>query len=192
MQAAQLRGVLVHSHFKQLSALTVERCGRDAAALFAEPVISHGNGATETAVAWYASVEGPVVDLPSLDATAHMAAENALRQSMARLKPALDDREFGAALHACLNLPSLDDVLLVGGQPVLVNWGFVPEETGLATAQRERQFAGALGSVVPGLPLPPLEVDTLGPASVSGIIDASFRRSLNRNSTVSPLRSMAR
>jgi len=171
LQAAQVRGVPVHSHFKNLSVLITERCGRDAAALFAEPVISHGNGAAETTVAWYASVEGPVTDLPSLDATARMAAENALRQSIARLKPALDDSELGAALHACLNLPSLGDVLLVGGQPVLVNWGFVPEETGLATAQRERQFAGALGAIAPNLPLPPLDVGTLGPAAIPGIAE---------------------
>lgn len=104
----------------------IERlCGRDAASLFSEPVFPRGGG-TPNAVSWYGPREGAVTELLSFDEIARKPALERLQQRIAALRPALDDAKIGPFARAWLQVASAKDVLVVAGEPTLVNWGYVP------------------------------------------------------------------
>ena len=126
--------------------------GRDAASLFAEPVLPQGAGVSGSAISWYCAFDGAVVELNDIDEFARKPVVQKLSQRLEALAPALRDAEVGPSLKAWLNLSSMNDVLSVGGEPVLINWGFLPNEVTDAAGQADH-FARTIGRYAPALAL---------------------------------------
>ncbi len=142
-------GALAMDRYGALRDGLSEKVGEETARLFAEPVITRGNGVAPNSVSWYAAVGGDPVPLLSLDADARGGPEDLLRARLAALQPVLDDPEVGALARAAVYLPALDDVMVVNGEPVLTNWSLVPPGTLDADADRVRHFQQTLGAYAP-------------------------------------------
>lgn len=126
-------------------------CGRDAAALFAEPVLPRGVETRTAAISWYASREGQPLELASIDEIARQPTAGRLAERLNALAPALSDPDAAPLLAAALCLPSNRDIVSVSGEPLLVNWGHLPAEILADPARRQAHFAQTLGTFAPGL-----------------------------------------
>src|SRR5262249_37313618 len=78
-----------------------------------------------------------------------------LRAKVQALDPLLKDELLGRRLASWLNLSSSRDVLVVGGNPVLINWGFLPEQVAQSETWRSAHFEETLGRYLPGWARPP-------------------------------------
>jgi S1-C subfamily serine protease len=110
----------------ELQRLVRERLGGAIADLFAEPVVTRGNGPNPGSVSWYAAAPGEPHSFGALSAADRGPAEERLRRALAALEPGFRDPQLGPMLRAALMVPSLDDVLLLGDTPVLTGWGLAP------------------------------------------------------------------
>lgn len=151
---AEVRATPVTEHWGDISSVLTQRCGADVAALFAEPSISRSNGASESIARWYSEVEGPAVSLSALDATSRGTASGQLTSLLSRLEPVLRDPETADLIGPIVQIPSLADVMVVGGRPVIVNWGFLPDEVAASPQKREAHFRTTLGQFLPGVGVP--------------------------------------
>ncbi|MEO1775554.1 MAG: trypsin-like peptidase domain-containing protein [Pseudomonadota bacterium] len=121
----------------------------ETARLFAEPVLSRGNGAAPTSVSWYTSVSGDARRLSELDDDARAAAERKLTARLANVTPLLRDPAMGPLAGAVLHLASPDDIWVIAGEPVLTNWGVAPAEAMTTKAGRDAHFQSTLGRFMP-------------------------------------------
>lgn len=151
---AELGGVAVTDRWNDLTAVVGQRCGADMAQFFAEPSISRSNGASEAVARWYSESEGPAVSFAALDSASRTAAATQLASYLSRLEPLLRDPATSDLVGAGLHIPSMSDVMMVGGRPVLVNWGFLPEDVAAIPARRETHFRTTLGQFLPGVAVP--------------------------------------
>jgi hypothetical protein len=135
--------------YPDLRAFLLERGGPDTASLFAEPVAARASGGAPPHISWYAAVGGDPRPLSALDPDSRLRPEGLLRDRLAALGPLLDDPEHGTSLRAALNIASLNDVLVIAGQPVLTNWGLVPAGMAGDEAARQDHFARTLGAYAP-------------------------------------------
>ncbi len=120
-----------------------------AAGIFAEPVLSRGNDAAQATVSWYAGRSGAGQRLEDLDAEAREAAEGVLRQRLMEVAGALRDPEFGPLVGAALQIFSREDIWVVEGEPVLVNWGVVPPAAATSAPERTQHFRRTLAPYLP-------------------------------------------
>ncbi len=102
--------------------------------LWAEPVTGQATPAGYASVSWYTPLEGVGTPLSRLDAGEAEQARTALRRGREAVTPHLDDTPGGVLLRKALFIPSADNVFVVNGHPVLVNWGLLPQGTDEATA----------------------------------------------------------
>ncbi|MCX7361549.1 MAG: trypsin-like peptidase domain-containing protein [Alphaproteobacteria bacterium] len=151
---AEVRATPVTEHWGDISSVLTQRCGADVAALFAEPSISRSNGASESIARWYSEAEGPAVSFSALDATSRGAAAGQLTSLLSRLEPVLRDPETADLVGPIVQIPSMADVMVVGGRPVIVNWGFLPDEIAATPQKREAHFRTTLGQFLPGVGVP--------------------------------------
>ena len=151
---AEVRATPVTEHWGDISSVLTQRCGSDVAALFAEPSISRSNGASESIARWYSETEGPAVSFSALDPTSQGAAASQLTSLLSRLEPVLRDPETADLIGPVVQIPSMADVMIVGGRPVIVNWGFLPEEIATNPQKRESHFRTTLGQYLPGVGVP--------------------------------------
>lgn len=128
-----------------LTAALCNRCGPEVAGLFAEPVITRGNGAVPTSISWYGSSDAEPRRLSDLDPGARASLEAAMRSQLAEVARLLDDPELGPLVGAALHLPSLDDVWALGDRPLLTNWGLVPAAAAHTEKARDTHFARTVG-----------------------------------------------
>jgi hypothetical protein len=166
-----------HSLIGRLESLA----GRDAAALFAEPVLPSGITGASTTISWYCAQEGHVVELETIDEIARKPIIGKLAARLAALEPALRDPEVGPALGTWLNIFDPADILSVGGEPVLVDWGFLPAGVVADLTARENHFARTLGRFASSLKLPPVEAPRPAPVS-----DEASRRTKEDTTPVMP------
>ncbi len=145
----EIGGVAALDQYEALRGFLMARVGRDAADLFAEPLLSRGNGAAPTAASWYAHGGGQVARLSDLPPDARGDAEAVLKRLLAQIADALADPDFGLLLGAAMLLDGPDDVWVVDGKPVLVNWGVAPPEAQGMLAARDSHFAATLGRFLP-------------------------------------------
>lgn len=138
---------LLDSH-GTLSAALASRLGRGAASLFAEPVVTRGNGAVATSVSWYARGVGEPVRLDTLDEGERAPLEAELRQRLAEVSTLLGDPEIGPLLGGAFFVPSNDDIWVVDGRPTIANWGLAPEAALRSPAARDEHVARTLGRFV--------------------------------------------
>ena len=102
--------------------------------LWAEPVTGQATPAGYASISWYTPLEGVGSPLSRLDAGEAEQARAALRRAREAVTPHLDDTPGGVLLRKALFIPSADNVFVVNGHPVLVNWGLLPQGTDEATA----------------------------------------------------------
>ncbi len=134
-----------------------KRAGRDAAALFAEPVFPTNVAGISATISWYSVYEGSVVEIASIDEVARRPVVEKLTARLAALETALRDPEIGPAVATWLNIIDPTDIISVGGEPVLVGWGFLPANISSDRPARAGHFAQTLGRFAPTLQLPPIE-----------------------------------
>jgi S1-C subfamily serine protease len=123
--------------------------GREAASLFAEPVLPQNATSLGAAVSWYCAYEGPVVSFDDIDDVARRPLVQKLSQRLAAL--AISDPEIGPILKAWLNISSAADILAIGGEPVLINWGFLPAAVAADPSIQASHFAQTIGRFAPAL-----------------------------------------
>ncbi|MGP9822254.1 hypothetical protein ACTZWW_19705, partial [Salinarimonas sp. NSM] len=120
--------------------------GDEAAALFARPAVMRGNGETQTSVSWYVPRAGAVRAWSALSADERIQVGAEIRSRLDRLRAAFDDPEIGDTVQSWLAIPSLEqDLVLVGGEPHLLNWGLVPESVADDASARHAHFRRTLG-----------------------------------------------
>jgi len=137
-------------------------CGREAAELFAEPMMPRSAAPSSAAVSWYGPREGRPVELDAIDAVARKPLADKLGERLSALAPAFADPKLGPLVLAALNVSSTRDLAAVGGEPILVNWGYLPQDVALDPARRLDHFSRTLGRCAPSLI--PLVAQTLGQA----------------------------
>ena len=131
--------------------------GREAASLFAEPVLPHKADTLGSTVSWYCAYEGAAQSLADIDGVGQRPVAQKLTQRLEALGPALRDPVIGQAVTSWLNLSSASDILSVGGEPVLINWGFLPKSIVTEDAgQLSQHFARTLGRYLPPATAVPL------------------------------------
>jgi len=158
---------------ESLHRLLRARVGAQAASLFAEPLLSRGNDAAPASVAWYGEFEGNTRPLSALPVSARGAMETYLSDTLAPLRPLLDDPQTGPILGAALWQLDANDVLVVGGRPVLINWGMRPSRLGGDPSALAGHYAATLGRYLP-LATPPGLPPSLGVTSGAAPIAATF------------------
>ena len=83
--------------FEALVRQITERCGAEAASLFAEPVPPAGGKAKLGVISWYGLREGAVLEIDTMDEVAKQAAIARLQQRLAALEPVMRDPRAGPA-----------------------------------------------------------------------------------------------
>jgi hypothetical protein len=139
------------THYADLISRVEASCGREAAELFAEPMLPRGAASPAAAISWYGPFEGRPVDLSSVDAVARKPLADKLGERLRALAPGFDDPDLAPLLLAALNVVAAKDIVAVGGEPMLVNWGYLPQEVGEDPVRRLDHFAGTIGRYAPDL-----------------------------------------
>lgn len=120
--------------------------GPDRAALFAEPVVTWGNGRNAGSVSWYAVAGADPVPLSALPPARRGAVEQALAVELAALAPLMGD----PLLRGALVLAGPDSILAADDRPLITGWGLAP-----AGALRDPSSHLAHLRAVYGAALPP-------------------------------------
>lgn len=130
--------------FARLRRILDGRVSDAARDLFAEPLLSQTSSAGFI-VSWYVPRDGEVRALHSLASQARRTAEGLLSARLSDLEPLRTDPEIGSLLEAALSLRSREDIWVVDGAPVLVNWGMLPPESSKDPTARSAHLAATLG-----------------------------------------------
>ncbi|MFK7761966.1 MAG: trypsin-like peptidase domain-containing protein [Roseobacter sp.] len=141
--------------YADLYSILTQKAGPDVAKLFAEPLVSKGNDQAASTVSWYSDRPGQGVPFAKLDAAGQEEVGAILGQRLEVIQSFLDDPESGALLSAALYIGGSGDIWSVEGQPVLVNWGLMPE-AGSDVTTRQAHFAATLGPFLASQTPPPL------------------------------------
>ncbi|HLZ03402.1 MAG TPA: trypsin-like peptidase domain-containing protein [Bradyrhizobium sp.] len=136
-----------------------KRCGSEVASLFSEPVRPTRPDPANPQITWYTPLDGQMLDLTTIDEVARRPIIALLRRRLDQLKPVLNDSELGPIVASWLNITSSSDLLSVGGNPVLINWGYLPEDIARSGIRREAHFAETIGRYAPELQRPPFTSD---------------------------------
>ena len=134
-------------------------CGTEVASLFAEPVRPTKPDPDNPQMTWFTPLDGQMLDLATIDEVARRPVTSLLRRRLEQLKPALDDPEIGPTIASWLNITSTSDLLSVGANPVLINWGYLPEDVAKSGIRREAHFTETIGRYAPELQRPPFTVE---------------------------------
>ena len=140
----------------ELRALLADRAGPEAAALFAEPLISRGNDAAAPTISWYTDRAGPARPLAELPAGERERVERWLADHLRPVRALAEDPATAPLAQAALTVMGEADVLVVGERPVIVNWGLMPGGKGANATARPAHYAATLGRFLPltGAPAP--------------------------------------
>ncbi len=130
LHLVRLDGQPVLGSHARLRELLQSRVGPDAAALFAEPVVTWPGAGNPGSVSWYADAPGDGEPLAALPADRRAPVERRLRDFMRQISPLLADLDVGPLLRRALALGSVDGLLAVGGTPVLIDWGLAADGAG--------------------------------------------------------------
>jgi S1-C subfamily serine protease len=138
----------------QLIELIRQRCGETAATLFAEPHPAKTDS-SEPAMTWFTSLSGPLSPLADLDEVARAPVIARLRERLEKLWPLLEDKQLGSMMASWLYIPSDEYILSIGGDPVLICWGYVSQNVALSPSLRAEHFNQTLGKYAPNVRTPP-------------------------------------
>ncbi|MCI4662046.1 MAG: serine protease [Neomegalonema sp.] len=161
----------VIERYEALVSVLEKTGGGSLTALFAEPVLSRSNGQSAATISWYTSVGGDVTPLLALDEEQRSEAERSLRSQLLKAAEAIKDPELGPLVGAALHLRSLEDVYVVGHQPVLINWGMTQGGSKAPRNERDAHFNAALGRYLPFDEAPPVSSEEWR-GRLSGVVSA--------------------
>jgi S1-C subfamily serine protease len=150
-ECVELEATLVLERFSELRALLLDRLGPEAAALFAEPLLSRGNDAAQPSVSWYSDRPGMAQPLSTLSPALRAEAKALLTAQLRPVHRLADSGEAGPLLTAALTLRDADSVWVAGGRPVLINWGLLPAAARVDAAARRAHHAMTLGRFIPSI-----------------------------------------
>ncbi|MEM9911725.1 MAG: serine protease [Pseudomonadota bacterium] len=175
--------------FSALRETLKTKVGPEAAELFAEPLISRGNDTTPPSVSWYTETEGSGQQYIRLDSGAQSAASAELSRLLGQLSGLIDDTDAGPLVAAALHIRDPEDIWVVRGRPILINWGMLPPDTARDTTSRTAAYQRSLGKFLPLLGAPPLTAEeraarmteAMASAPASNTVDSS---SLSEAATV--------
>jgi S1-C subfamily serine protease len=119
--------------------------GPERAALFAEPVVTWGNGRNPGSVSWYAEAAGDPVPLSALPPARRAAVEARLSAELTALAPLMGD----PLLRAALVLASPDSILALEEQPLITGWGLAPAGAMRDPASRAQHLRAVYGAALP-------------------------------------------
>lgn len=139
----------------ELYALLSAKAGPDAAKLFAEPLVSKGNDQAASTISWYSDRAGQGVPFAKLDAAGQQEVGDVLAVQLAALSGLIADDDEGLLVSAALYIGGTGDIWSVDGQPVLVNWGLMPE-AGSDAGTRFEHYSKTLGPYLPLESAPPV------------------------------------
>lgn len=148
-------GLSLDSYNELVDALQA-KASSEAAALFAEPLLSRGNDSAAPTISWYVNAEGDGVPLDRLDSAAQAGPAAELSRLLAQIGPLVDDPDCGLLVSSALHLRAPDDIWVVAGRPILLNWGMLPADKQRDTASRSAQYKRTLGRFLPMVSAPPL------------------------------------
>ncbi len=131
-----------------LSALLAERAGPETAALFAEPLVSHGNDEAPPSVSWYTTLPGEAVPLERLTPAERSRAERWLSDHLRPMRAMAEDPGSANLVWGALTTLGQSDIQVVGDRPVITNWGLMLDGNGANASTRTDHFARTLGSYV--------------------------------------------
>jgi len=129
----------------RLRSLLMERAGPETAALFAEPLISRGNDQAAPTVSWYGPDPDEARRLDQLSPRDREQAERYLADHLRPVRALAETPETAGLAMGALTVFGQNDVLVVNGKPVIVNWGLMPGGNGANAADRPQHFAATLG-----------------------------------------------
>jgi hypothetical protein len=155
MVPARIRGQEAVDTYATTIVELEKRCGSEVASLFAEPVRPSRPDPANPQMTWYTPLDGQMLDLATIDEVARRPIISLLRRRLEQLKPVLNDPDLGPVVAAWLNITSPNDLLSVGGNPVLLNWGYLPQDVAQSGIMREAHFADTIGRYMPELQRPP-------------------------------------
>jgi S1-C subfamily serine protease len=168
LEEARPAGIPVLDSFDQVTEAAARLGLADALSVFARPSVMRDNGVNPGNVVWYGSSPGMITPLGSGDPQAREAATAEIARDIGTLQPLLHDPHVGPLFAAWLNVPSVDDdILLVNGQPVITNWGLLPAAVAAVPAARRAHFERGLGRLLPAAFAPPPFVMEYGPATAA-------------------------
>jgi S1-C subfamily serine protease len=119
--------------------------GPDRAALFAEPVITWGNGRNAGSVSWYAVAGGDPLPLSALPPARRAVVEQALAAELAALAPLMAD----PLLRGALVLAGPDSILAVDDRPLITGWGLAPAGALRDPSGRLAHLRAVYGAMLP-------------------------------------------
>lgn len=171
----------VLERFADVYGLLTERAGPEVAALFAEPLLSHGNDAAAPTVSWYAPGLGEPRRFDALSAAERERIGEYLSDHLRPLRGLAGDPAVGELAWGALSTLGQDDIFVVGDKPVIVNWGLLPGGGGANVSSRPEHFAAALGRFLQPPARPPQPEPALPPDATAGVVPSepdSRRRSV--------------
>lgn len=151
----EVDGAAVVEQFDELHAQVSAAVGPETASLLAEPLISKGNDRAAATVSWYTNHVGTGTPINRLDPASQEALRAVLQTRLSALATLMTDDWMGSLISAALYIGSSGDIWSVDGQPVLINWGMMPE-AGSDAVSRKAHYAATLGSYLPLSNPPPL------------------------------------
>lgn len=119
--------------------------GPDRAVLFAEPVVTWGNGRHAGSISWYAEGAGEPVPLSALPPQRRAVVEQRLQAELAALAPLMAD----PLLRGALVLAGPDSVLALDDRPLLTGWGLAPPDVLRDPTVRLQHLRAIYGAALP-------------------------------------------
>jgi hypothetical protein len=127
-----IQGQSVVHTYPQIHAFVTDKLGSKHASFFAEPSLDDGRGVAD----WYAEPEGIATRFVDSDDTQKQSAKVRIEtyfNDISKLAQQLidtsnpEDQLLGQLLQLSLEIPTIDHIFLVDGEPVLTCWGALAE-----------------------------------------------------------------
>ncbi len=161
----QWRGRRVLEAFESLRAFLDAKSNGRLGGLLAEPALASESSAAARSIAWYTTVEGEIVPLVRAHPDHQQEALRGLREALHPAAEWLTDPHMGLLLQRALIVATVEDILLVGDQVILINWGLAPPSAADSEVGLRQHFEATLGRYVT-LPWPSAPVHPLPQASL--------------------------
>jgi S1-C subfamily serine protease len=153
--AARLGGTDLVKVYGQVIEKIRQQCGNEVASLFAEPAQPPKPEPDDPQLTWYTSLKGQMIELSSLDEMTRQPVVAKLRDRLEKLRPILLDPQLGPTVASWLYVTSPTDILSVGGDPVLINYSYIPQDIAISPSKRDAHFAETIGRYISNVPTPP-------------------------------------
>jgi hypothetical protein len=162
-------GTVLENHAALREAL-LSRIGPEAADLFAEPFVSRDKAKSQFNIAWHTVHPGADRALADLDPVQRRAPEDRLHRLVPKIEALADDPALAPMIRGVLSLASPQDIRVVNGHPVLVNWGVLNRTPTEALAAFMRRDAS---TVVASAPVEVVAGAGLAAATMAGGVAAA-------------------